>query len=362
MEQIAIYPYNDSYSSVVRHQKLMNNMRVKSLVSPKGWGFNGNRIKTSDGELIVSDDFISEIESCSVVWFVDDAAIPLPKSLLRARLLDALKQNKKILFTRNSGTDEEDIKKNIPPGKEIVIETKRYDCSNLGNSCFSINTPVIFVLGLTENTDKYEVQVALREQFIRKGYRISSVSSRRDSDILGMHPLPAFLFDDCTSETEKILMYNHLIKQIEQNENPDVIIIGIPGGAFPFSKNRHNHFGITAFEIANAVTCDCAVFCSPYLNYSLDLSFFSRISDEIAGKMGFSVDYYHIAARTYDYLFALPSDNDFSWVTLDEAFIESKIKSYNRNNVFNLLNHTQTEALAERIIENLAQSPKVQSV
>lgn len=357
MEEIAIYPYNDSYAPVVRHQQLMAGIKVKSLISPRGWGMNGDHIQTDSGELRVSGDFLSEMDQCSAVWFVDDAHISLPEETLKRRLADALQQNKRILFTRQSSS--EDIKRMIPPEKEIIIEKKCYSRDRINRACFNINTPVIFILGITENTDKFEVQAALREQFIKQGYTVSSISSRRDSAILGMHPLPDFMFDASISETEKILSYSHYIKQIELNENPEVIIIGIPGGVFRFSKTKHNHFGITAFEISNALTCDCAVLCSPYLDYSLD--YFQSISNAIKEKLGFPITYHHIAARIYENNVALPSEA-FNWLTLNEAYIDRKIQSYKRNDVYNLLKQVDIELLTGRIIDQLSDIPNVKSI
>lgn len=362
MEQVAIYPYNESYAPVVRHQKLMRDMRIKSLISPKGWGLNGECIKTIDVEYLVSDNFLSEIESCTAVWFVEDDNIPLPSKTLKEKLNDALKQNKKIIYTRSSNFEDEDIKKIIQTGKEIRIQSEYTFPEIRSKACFNIKTPVIFVLGLSENTDKFEVQLALREQFIQNGYKVSSISSRRDSAILGMHPLPSWLLDDSTSETNKIISYNHLIKNIELDENPEVIIIGIPGGVFPFSKSIHNYFGISTYEISNAVTCDCAVFCSPYLDYSLDMSYFSRMSTEVNRKFGFTIDHFHIAARTYDYVFAQPFEETFSWITLDEQFIDEKIEKYESENVYNLLKTTAISELTSKIIDQLSETPKAQSI
>ena len=54
----------------------------------------------------------------------------------------------------------------------------------------------------------------------------------------------------------KIILYNHFIKKIEEEEKPEVIIIGIPGEIMPISKVQPGHFGIHAFQILNAVNPD----------------------------------------------------------------------------------------------------------
>lgn len=363
MEEIALYPYSQSYAPFVRHQQLMHKMKIKSLISPRGWGLKGDCLKTNNGILEVSDDFHSEMEKCSTIWFVDDAYIKLPEVTIKNRLSEALQQNKRVLFTRNSGSDiNKQIRKSIPPERKIIIKTKKYDFMKDKRVCYDINTPVIFILGITENTDKFEVQAALREQLIKKGYIVSSVSTRKDSAILGMHPFPDFMFNVCINETDKILSYNHFVKQIEWNENPEVIIIGIPGGVLPLSKTEPNYFGITAFEISSSLKCDCAVLSSPYFDYSKDLNYFSKISNSISEKLGFTIDYHHIAARTYNRSNGLPLDETFSWLTLDEAFIDKKIKFYDRNNVYNLLNLSEIKKLTDSIINQLSKEPKVKSI
>jgi len=364
MEKAAIYPYSESYEPFVRHQQLIHKMKVESLISPIGWGLKDDCVKTNKGKLKVTDDFNSGIEKCSAVWFVDDAYISLSEEIIKKRLFEALQQDKKIIFTRDSGSEfNKKIRKIIPSGREIVIGAKKYDFIKDDRKVYyDINTPVIFILGITENTDKFEVQVGLREQLIKKGYVVSSVSTRSDSTILGMHDFPNFMFDVCISETDKILSYNHFVKKIEWDENPEVIIIGIPGGVFPISKIKPNYFGITAFEISSALTCDYAVLCSSYLDYSKDLNYFSKISNGISEKLGFIIDYHHIAARTYDKLLELPIDVSSSWLTLDESFIERKVRSYNINNVYNLRSYSAIERLADSIIEKLSEEQKLKLI
>ena len=115
-----------------------------------------------------------------------------------------------------------------------------------------------------KETGKLGVQLALREELIEKGYKVSSISSRLDSELYGLHPIPSFMFDRMNSETEKIQKYNHYVKQIELIEHPDIIIIGIPGGILPYDEIDHNEYGILAYEISYAVPCDAAIMCLPY--------------------------------------------------------------------------------------------------
>lgn len=68
---------------------------------------------------------------------------------------------------------------------------------------------------------------------------------------------------------QKIILYNHFIKKIEQEEKPEVIILGVPEGIMPISKFQAGYFGICAFEILNAV------------NRSIPIEYFSRKQSDI---------------------------------------------------------------------------------
>ncbi len=92
-----------------------------------------------------------------------------------------------------------------------------------------IKTPVIFVMGVGENAHKFEIQLSVRENLFNMGYKVSQVGSRNYCEMFNFHSFPEFMYSNMYSETEKIKLFNNFIKNIENQENPDVIIIGIPG-------------------------------------------------------------------------------------------------------------------------------------
>ena len=101
-------------------------------------------------------------------------------------------------------------------------------------------------------------------RFRELGYNVEVISTRLDSEVLGINPIPQFMFETGMSESEKIIKYNHYVKQIELVKDPDLIIIGVPGGIMPFDKVNYNNFGAIAFLISMAVSVDYAILCSPF--------------------------------------------------------------------------------------------------
>lgn len=353
METILIYPFNMDYASFVNNHCIMNNKKISSLVSPRGWGLEGEQIGDGDMSLLVGCDFNTEMNKCSVVWFVEDALLTLPVNLLKAKVNEVVQAGKKIIYIRYKNYDEyKQILPLIPEKNNISTEFVNIlpEIQNIG-SCYSIDTPVITVFGLEENTEKFNVQVALRKEFMDLGYRVSSVTSRRDSDILGMHSIPSYMFSNEKSVTEKIIHYNHYVKKIEIMEDPEIIIVGIPGGILPYDKKNHNNFGIFGYEISHAVPSDASIMCLPY-NKNMNGDF-EVLKNDIRGKFGFETDCYHIAAVAQDTRTILESGLR-EFVTLDKDFVRKKIEKMKDRKVFDLTEGNDLQLAAEIIIDKLS--------
>ena len=355
MEKILIYPYNKSYKPVVVHQKLiassLPNTQIESLVSPRGWGLEDDIVDGSYGVIKVSCDFEAELDKCTMVWFVEDGNLQLPEDILFDKLHKAIHANKKIIYTRKKNNSQYEQATNLIPNV-LKVTINIHKISNLFTKpmCYKIDVPVLVVLGLEENTDKFEVQLGLREEFISRGYKVSSISSRRDSDILGAHSIPEFMFKNEICEADKIVQYNHYVKEVELDENPEIIIIGIPGGVIQFDSFNHNNYGIIAFEISNAVPCDCAVMCSPY--YQFFNGDYSEVYNDMLNKYGFSVEYCHVAPVTIDTR-TIADDFIRGFLSIKKDFVKDKVRDYNRDDVLYLGDKSGLEIAVDGIIDKL---------
>ncbi len=152
-------------------------------------------------------------------------------------------------------------KKNQNIVMELGIEV--YDLLKIEDidkrSLFEINVPIVTVLELSDNTCKYNVQCEIQDMLEKKGYKTAFIGSKEYCEFLDEKSFPGFMFNNNISEADKIYYFNSLVKNIEINEKPDIIIIGIPGGTMPFSNTVVNNFGITAFETFQAVRPDFSI-------------------------------------------------------------------------------------------------------
>jgi len=353
MEKMMIYPYSKAYEPYVKSQELLGEYIVTALVSPRGWGYEGDVISDNQGkEYVISAEFSQKLDDCTCVWFVSDGRLELPKELLREKVLEAVKFGKQILYTRYGDIYYEEMKKLIPTELYIEISVKQQDLLTLlPDRIYDIETPVIVVAGMSQDADKLAVQFILKRKFQEKGYATVVISSRRDGDWDGVYGMPGFVFDHSVSEAEKIIRLNHYVKQIEIREKPNLIIVGVPGAVLPFDGIDHNEFGILTYEISFAVPCDAAVFCMTY-NPQFDGDY-RQLAKDMENRFGFYVTGIHMASVATDAQ-DFYSERKLSYVSIDQKVVDRKVSEIHNDTVWNILNEQGAEKAVSRIIDTLS--------
>jgi peptide maturation system protein (TIGR04066 family) len=306
-EKILVYPYDLHFAPVVRHRHMLQGLEIGALVSPAGWGLAGKDASAADGGadtgIPVSGDFDGNLPDCDTVLFTG-----FEKSLDRVRhlfplALKAIKAGRNIILAAKI---EEQALKDIREacaGRGVTFRdvngSHGPDLAACGEGELrEITVPVIAVLGIGEQTNKFEIQLSIREKLMAMGYRVSQIGSRNGCELLGFHSFPDFMFSGSLDETAKVLLFNHYVKSLETGEAPDVIVLGIPGGIVPFNSQFANGFGITAFEVFQAVLPDANVV-SVFFEEG-ETGYFDRLAQTIRHRFGFEPDCFNMANRMPD--------------------------------------------------------------
>lgn len=352
MKKMMIYPYSKAYEPYVKSSEVLGEYTVTALVSPRGWGYEGDVVTSEQKrEYVVSADFSDKLDDCTCVWFVTDGRLEMPKELLREKLLEAVSAEKEILYTRYSDDNYKEMKNLIPRKLCIERDAKLSNLlSLLPDRTYDIDTPVVVVIGTGEDTDKLAVQFILKQKFQEKGYTATVISSRRDGDWDKIYSMPEFVFDHSVSEKEKIIRLNHYIRQIENNEKPDLFIIGVPGAILPFDGIDHNEFGILAYEMSFAIPSDAAILCTMYSsdyngNYKI-------LADDLYNRFGFNVIGVHVAATVVNAQ-EFYEERKLTHVSIDRGVIDKKISEINDDTIWNMLSAQGAETAVLRLIDIL---------
>lgn len=359
-----VYPYSLEISPIVRHKDLLENNQIVSLVSPEGWGMTGKDASLADnGEklgMTIRSDFEECLDLCDTVLFCQSVHTLDYETIIKPKILKAIQLKKDIIITIPLDKKELDyisqqaLLNNLNFEYYGHIKGKTENC--IGDKevrIYDINTPVIFVMGMGCRTNKFEIQLSLSENLQKMGYNVSQIGSRGYCELFGFHSFPDFMYSDKISETNKILLFNHFIKNIEKTENPDLIIIGIPGGIMPINDTITNNFGILSYEVSQAVVPDLAVFGCYCGDYYKD--YLAEIRRLIKYKLNSNVECFCIANAIID-----GNESEYKheavYISVPSEYVDKKVQEYRfyGEKFFNVLNTQDSKEMTEHIVDVLA--------
>lgn len=194
------------------------------------------------------------------------------------------------------------IKDCIERGKKIVNveEIEKIDVENIHAILEkqSVSVPIIFVMGITPYTEKFHVQIALRKAFANNGYKVSQIGSKSYSGLFGFHSYPSFM-NEPMDNTERIMLFRKYVKYIEQQEQPDLIVIGVPGGIMAVNKKHYFDFGMTAYMVSQAIEPDYVIMSMLY-SKSYTIEQLEEINQTCKYKFNFEIQSFHLSNTLLD--------------------------------------------------------------
>lgn len=244
------------------------------------------------------------VEARNVNYDTFDSIIVLDQEYMRHPfVVDSLKYGKEVLYVED--LEREDL----CHLESISIEQR-------------ITVPVVYVVGVTPYTEKFYVQLCIRERLIKDGYKVAQIGSKSSSILFGIHSYPRFMSENI-NETDKIVKFKKYVKYIEMTEAPDIIIIGIPGGIMPVNKKHHFDFGMTAYMISQAVEPDYVImsmlYCDDYSEEQLE-----SLRQVCRFKFNYEIDSFHLSNTFIDPLSL--NDNNLRFVKIGRKQYRNKVK------------------------------------
>ncbi len=361
----AIYPYDLQFTPLLRHKEMIKDFDIIRVISPFCWGLCGKDAGFADRGpdlgILVESDFDQAISDCDTVVFVESEYPFDYETALLPKIRKAILAGNDIAMARALKKEQYDELKELC-GRAGVSFTYYHAMEWIKveftprelkyHRIHKNSVPVIFVSGDGERTRKFEVQLSLREKFLQEGYLVSQIGSREYCELLGFHSLPLFLWEE-RSETEKIYLFNQYVKNIEIHEHPDVIIIGIPGGIMAQSDQNSTFFGITAYEISNAVAPDAAVFCTYYAGWKP--AYFEKMCEVIKYRLGCVADCFVLSNARIDWNGSADTANDSRFYHIGQRKVEQRKAELSEVSppVFDILQQEDREKVAGLLLDKL---------
>ncbi len=367
--RLLVFPYGQDCEPVIRHAGLLDDgYEVTALVSPVGWGKAGKKVMVGAGKGVLPvhesfEEVTEEFDSLLIPPFearieavenrlVDKMLLLIPHIshiLCTARLTEANRKKLKeacrcssqscefVDFCEDKGLEEYGLA--APMEKNPPLK--------------SVDVPVVIVAGVWEKTDKFEISLSLRERFLQDGYRVSQVGSRDGCEMMGFHSFPSFMLQKDLDGTVKIPCFNQWIQQIIRQEQPDVVLITIPGALQNFNEQFTRGFGLLPHEVFQAVMPDALVMCNIFM--SEDEKVLDEISMSCKYKFDVPVDAFHISNLIVD----ASKSEELMHIVTNSIYRETVSKAVARGSthssipVFNGLDAKECDKMYEIIIEKL---------
>ena len=368
----AVFPYDMEFEPVLRHIGLGDMVSVRYLMAPEGC-IAKQKVFCGDNTYTVMECLAEEeMAQVDILWLAD-SYYQVPEEVILQKVREFSTGGKDILVGRSMKNDMKEQVSRIcqeagvsflePPAfmgeYHPVAEEMMAGWEQYGESAHltveRILTPVVVVLGDDEFCDKFELQLAMREQMIEKGYRVCSIGSRTGSEASGVYSHPAFMNENRMSEREKIVYYNNYLKKLEKLEHPDVFILGIPGGILPLSKMKFGDFGVRAYEIFQAVTPDFVVLSLHMGEYNR--KYMEEMKRLFQYRFNTDIDCFYISNIGMD-SFSFHLDTPLKYLVFPRERVEEAIDRI--EGISDIYSMQEIEQMGECVVDKLTQYAQVE--
>ena len=295
--KLCMFPYTQDAKTILRHIDMFTGNTIASVSSFKEDIKLLNALAT-ESNLNCNVDIKEAMKNCDALLLLDNTQDFLLTAYYEAYHC-ALTTGKDVfmsrcLFEEMLGEAEE------VNHVKILGYPGRQHCMNYLPRLLDIETPIIIVVGAGENCNKFESQLMLKKVFDKRGFNNIYMSSNDLGLLFGMDSLPGFLFRNDFSFPKKVMQFNHYVYKICKDKNPDVMVIGVPGGITSLAEYNTNYFSEMPLIISNALKVDSSIFCF-YFTDNLEKMNFKEAANQINQKFSFPIDLFSMGRQIAEY-------------------------------------------------------------
>lgn len=298
MKKVLIYPFGKESEYIVEYAELLVELEIQCLVSMKGWGYQNGLYCVNDNRIPLGYDFEEAIKDydIGVVWFTElHKNLDFEKDYLPYLRL-AINMNKKLILDESI---KEIAEKHILNISSHYLENplKKLQKREVGEFLKQINTPLIYISSIYAGLFKSELQLMICKELKKRKLSFVQIGSKNVLSQFGFYDISEIVNDKTLSETKRTMMLNWCLKEIEEKEKPDLIIVGIPGEMTISTTQYVANFGYLARNYFMAAIPDILLMNIPYAKYTkkdlLDLSSFTN------ARFGVPVDVFGLTNKLY---------------------------------------------------------------
>ncbi|MBE6011397.1 MAG: TIGR04066 family peptide maturation system protein [Lachnospiraceae bacterium] len=356
MEKLLIYNFDKNSSALARYDSLLTEYIPFKYIVAESAGLDGKDASVVDGGSFLNKpltvNYKESLDVCDAVLFNYCDFRYINHKLLIKEIDQAVNQKKKIILSK-------DIEKYIKSNEDFPEFTYR----SLGSDTKyqfdkrakmgRINTPIVFILGLGQYCNKFEILLTFKKYLEQMGYKPLCISGNPYSELFGIRSIPEFMFANEVSDTEKITNLNNYFRNWEQEEEPDIFLVSVPDAILPFNMDYHNNFGTLPFIFANALNPDIeilSVYSAVYSDY-----YYCNMKNICKYRLNCDSVYFHMAGSELKYEPLISREEPkVSIVQMKNVMKKLEDKTARKYRVFNVMDENSANNIYDRIIEELS--------
>ncbi|MEN8908184.1 MAG: TIGR04066 family peptide maturation system protein [Clostridiales bacterium] len=364
-KKIMVYPFDKEFLPIIRNQDLFIDYKFDKLVTLSGFGIvNKDAGEVDNGpstEHTISNDFDESLKTIDTIWITKPRYDIDFNKLIYPNILKSISKKKNIIcsWPLDSNKFDELSKKSKDENVDFIYlnEKKSISKNNIEKIRYDISVPIILISGEFEEIQKFLIQLTLRNKLKKLGYNVSQIGTKNYCEFLGFHSFPFFINELNLPDSYKVFLFNHYIKQVEIEENPDVMIIGIPGGVNEINDSTNYDFGLLSNKIHKAVKPDYVIHC---VSNKFDTSTTDSISKFYIHNYGVDIDCIHISNEIKNLNIGDINENISLTTQNYKKTLEfiNKIQKTSNKLFINTLDKNSMEDLVQNIIFTLSDENK----
>lgn len=319
MKKLLIFPFNRETEPIVHSQSHLKTHTITGLVAFPGSGLVGHYYYADRQKIGVSCDFSEALQDCDAVlisdiWYeIDFQTLVLPK------IMQAIGKGKMVFCSQ--AVFNKNRKKLSELLEASALAVLPEPTQSTGEPLTArIDIPVVYIAGMGQNTGKFLTEILLQNELREAGYKTSLIASRPEASLFGATAFPSYMFDGSISDAERIYSFSRLVKQIELQEHPELILIGLPGAAFPYSYKYTEDFGTVSLLVKYAAPPDAAILCGLCPVEEDSHLYFSGMDSLFEGRFGVKPIYHFISRYTFDFA-AAENRKKYEYLRLPDKFV-----------------------------------------
>ncbi|MDE6947171.1 MAG: S8 family serine peptidase [Anaeroplasmataceae bacterium] len=275
--RIAVFPYNKEIHSIVNFSEMIDGNLV-DVYDSKFFRNCGKTVRNFEGSNQYTIKNIDKIDwekfDILVIGHIAEIEAAINEKIKRQLLEGCLFNHKDVFCFDDVGIEENDYENFSNAGLKLMIPNKNVSKYNKGGRLYLIGTPVVGIMGTSNQQCKFTLQLWLRKKLIEVGYDVGQLGTEPASVLFGMDGTIHFGYSGTVVKegTFFVEYINEEIHKIDQ-KNKDIIIVGNQAGTVPRFAYNVNHLRLMELEFLLAANPDCVVLC---VNIYDDLKFIFR--------------------------------------------------------------------------------------